>query len=116
LGKGSFNPFATIRDLQERLQFLMSADRQIAEVVEVLRDTHRILAKLEGVVDRLDGTMTDAQSKFEDFDVGRVERMESAVLNIERATLSLEAAMGALPKRWIKRIERSRTSEEEKPV
>lgn len=108
MGKPGFNPFATIRDLQGRIQFLLNADRQIAEVVEVLKDTHRILAKLESVVDRMDETARDAQGKLGDFDVGRIERIEEAVFNIERATLSVEGAIAALPKRWVRRIEKAR--------
>lgn len=112
MGKPGFNPFATIRDLQERVTFLLNADRRMAEVVEVLKDTHRILAKLDGMVDRLDSTARDAQDKIAGFDVARVERLEAAVLNIERATLSLESAMAALPKRWLRRIELKRLDAE----
>ena len=107
MAKFGFDPFGIMRDLQERAQFLLNADKQLAEVVEVLRDTHRILAKLEAIVDRMDETTRG----LPDLDVSRVERLESAVLNIERATLSLETAMGALPKRWIRRIERVRADE-----
>lgn len=95
-------PADRFKELQERAQFLMSADQHIAEVIDVLKDTHRILAKLETIVDRLDSTTKELQG-----DVGsaRAERLETAALNIERATLSMEALMSALPKRLRRRVE-----------
>lgn len=108
MAKFGFDPFGIMRDLQERAQFLLNADKQISEVVVVLKDAHHVLEKIEAVVDRLDETISNLGT----IDAGRIDRIENAVLNIERATLSLEASMGALPRRWHKRVERMRKEAE----
>lgn len=95
-------PADRFKELQERAQFLLNADQHIAEVVDVLKDTHRILAKLETIVDRLDETTEQLQG---DVGTARAERLETAALNIERATLSIEALMNALPRRLRRRVE-----------
>jgi t-SNARE complex subunit (syntaxin) len=98
---------ALLRDVQARVSFLLSADRQAAEIVEILRDTHRILAKLEAVVDRLDAQAPDDLEVYSK----RFDRLEEAVLNIERATLGVEAALGAMPKALRTRMARERRAQ-----
>lgn len=112
MGKPGFNLFGTIRDLQERVQFVMNADKQIAEIVSVLKDTHRILAKLETVVDKLDESTSGL---VDNFDPGRIERIEQAVFNIERATLGLESTLAILPKRWRRKMEKARQETSQAP-
>jgi hypothetical protein len=101
-----FDVGGVVRNARERVAFFLSADRTAAELLEILRDTHRILRKLEGVVDRLDGAARDWEKRLRDLSVSpqRLDRIESAVLNIERATLGVEGAMNALPKILRQRI------------
>lgn len=95
-----------VRGLGGRVSFLLSADKQIAEVLEILRDTHRIMGKLERAVDRAEDTARQFEERLDDVDVSakRIDRLEEAVLNIERATLAVEAALHALPKTVQQRI------------
>lgn len=103
-----------VRQSQERVLFLLQADRTAAELVQILRDTHRILTKLEQTVDRLDAQAQELADKFEGADLSpkRLDRLEEAVLNIERATLTLEgsftAGISALPQRLQQRLTRQR--------
>ncbi len=97
-----------MRGMQDRMSFLLSADKTVAEVIDILRDTHRILAKFEQSVDRLEDRAREAEDKLADLEIyaKRFDRLEEAVLNIERATLSVEAALHALPKAVQSRITR----------
>lgn len=114
------DPTKLLRDVRERLSFLLSLDRKVAEVLDILRDTHRILGKLEGVVDRMEDATAGLDEKLEDLrevelSSERIDRLEEAVLNIERATLGVEAAMNALPKSLQSRIRRARDDEDDAP-
>jgi len=108
----SLDPTEIVRGLQERAQFLLNADRNVAEVVDILRDTHRILQRFERQVDRIEDQAKVLEERFDDIDLTakRIDRLEEAVLNIERATLAVEAALGSLPK-----AVRSRMTRELKP-
>lgn len=99
-----------VKGAQERVSFLLSADRTVQELVDILRDTHRIMAKLESAFDRLEARATEIEDRVGDpaMYAKRFDRLEEAVLNIERATLSVEAAIGALPKGLRDRIARER--------
>lgn len=96
--------------LGERVSFLLNADKHMADVVAMLKDTHDVLVKLSAVVDRLDTTIREVEQRVGGVDqvLTRLDRLEEAALNIERATLGVEAAMGALPKALRTRIARGR--------
>jgi hypothetical protein len=103
------NPAKALKDLQERAEFLMNADKHLAEVVRLLKNTNDTLERLNQVVDRF-MTMADDVEKR----VGpianvffRLDRLEQAAFNIERATLGVEAAMTALPRALRDRITRA---------
>jgi hypothetical protein len=93
-----------LKGARDRVTTLISFDP--TEVVEILRDTHRILRKFEEVVDRMDQNLRDFEHRVTGIEVtpARIRRLEEAVLNIERATSGVEAAMNALPKVLRQRI------------
>jgi hypothetical protein len=101
-----------VKGIQQRFAAVTGIDWTAGEVVELLRDTHRILGKLEALVDRADVEARKWEEKLAGFEVSpeRLARLERAVFNIERATLGVEASMGALP-----RVLRSRIARERKP-
>jgi t-SNARE complex subunit (syntaxin) len=105
-----------IRGVQERVQFVLSADRMVIELLEILRDTHRILQKFEEAFDRFDERAREAEDKIGELDLyaKRFDRLEEAVMNIERATLSVEAALHALPKTFQHRITRELRARDKK--
>lgn len=116
----ALDPTKLVRDIRERLAFLLTLDRNVAEVLDLLRDTHRILGKVEGVVDRMDEATAGLDEKLEglreiELSSERIDRLEEAVLNIERATLGVEDAMRALPKSLQTRIRRARNLEDDPP-
>ena len=92
------NPGDALRAAGERIGFMLSIDRRLADLLSILQDTHRILAKLEQSVDGLQEMAERAREADLDVAVKRLDRMEEAVLNIERGTLKIEAAMHTLPK------------------
>ena len=93
-----------LKGARDRVTTLISFDP--TEVVDILRDTHRILRKLEEVVDRMDQGVRDFEHRMTGIEVtpARIRRLEEAVLNIERATSGVEAAMNALPRVLRQRI------------
>ncbi|MEX2393820.1 MAG: hypothetical protein WD826_05010 [Actinomycetota bacterium] len=111
------NPAKALKDLQERAEFLMNADKHLAEVVRLLKNTNDTLERLNQVVDRFMAIADDVEKR-----VGpianvffRLDRLEQAAFNIERATLGVEAAMTALPRALrdrIARVARPSTSED----
>jgi hypothetical protein len=104
------NPAKVVKDLQQRAEFMLNADKHLAEVVGLLKETRDVLAKLNLVVDRFVGMVDDVEHRVGSVaDVlGRFDRLEEAALNIERATLGVENALLALPKALRSRITRSR--------
>jgi t-SNARE complex subunit (syntaxin) len=105
------NPAKALKDLQQRAEFVLNADKHMAEVVGLLTETRDVLAKLNGVVDRFIGMFDDVEQRVGNITnvLGRLDRLEEAALNIERATLGVENAMLALPKALRSRITRSRS-------
>jgi DNA repair ATPase RecN len=95
-----------VKSVQERLSVLTHPDRIVGELIDLFRDTHRILLKLESTIDRLDDTTQRWDKKLDDIEVSpeRLDRLEQALFNIERATLRVEASLGALPKALRSRI------------
>jgi t-SNARE complex subunit (syntaxin) len=106
----NLNPAGVIKDLQERAQFLLNADKHFAEIVDMLKDTRDVLSTLAGVVDRLNGMIEEVESRVGGVGqiIDRMDRLEVAALNIERATLGVEAALSALPKAVRSRITKVR--------
>jgi hypothetical protein len=94
----------------ERVNFVLNADKHMAEVVGMLKDTHAVLSKLAGVVDRMEAVIDDVEKRTGGVDqiTKRLDRLEEAALNIERATLGVEAAMLSLPRALRTRIARER--------
>ena len=99
-----------LKDAQERITFLLNADKHMAEVVEMLKNTNEILGTLAKVVDRLNGMIEEVETRVGS--VGkifeRLDRLEEAAMNIERGTLGVEAALTALPKALRSRITKVR--------
>jgi DNA repair ATPase RecN len=95
-----------IRGVQERLSVLTHPDRVVSELIDIFRDTHRIMLRLATIMDRLDDTAQRWDKKLDDIDISqeRLDRVEQALFNIERATLRVEASLGALPKALRTRI------------
>lgn len=106
----SLNPLDALKDFQRRAEFMLNADKHLAEVVGLLKETHEVLAKLNAVVDRFVGMFDDIETRVGNITnvVGRLDRLEEAALNIERATLGVEAALTALPKALRSRITKVR--------
>ncbi len=96
-----------MKDFQERAEFMLNADKHLAEVVRLLKNTNETLENLNKVVDRMIAMMDEVEKR-----VGpvasvffRLDRLEEAALNIERATLGVESAMLALPRALRSRIQ-----------
>jgi uncharacterized protein YoxC len=104
------NPAKMVKDLQQRAEFMLNADKHMAEVVGLLKETRDVLAKLNVVVDRFVGMVDDVEQRVGSVTnvIGRLDRLEEAALNIERATMGVENAMLALPKALRSRISKSR--------
>ena len=99
-----------VEGVQQSFSILARPDKIIAELLDIMRDTHRILLKLEPVVDRMDKVARQLEDRLLDFDSSpeRFTRFERAIFNIERATLGVEASLGALPRALRLRIDRGR--------
>jgi hypothetical protein len=109
------NPAKVLKDFQDRAEFMLNADKHLAEVVRLLKNTNDTLERLNMVVDKMMTMVEDVEKR-----VGpivnvlvRFDRLEEAALNIERATLGVENAMLALPRALRSRINKPRTPEPE---
>jgi hypothetical protein len=96
--------------VQQSLTTLARPDKIIAELLDIFRDAHRVLLKMEPALDRLDKITRRLEEKFLDAELSpeRFDRLERAIFNIEHATLGVEASLGALPKALRLRIDRGR--------
>lgn len=103
------NLSSVITQLQDRVGFLMNADKTVIEVIEILRDTHDVLERLADKASSLETTLEKLEANFDVDDLThRLQRLESAVLNIERGTLKVEAALDSLPHRVRKAMAKHR--------
>lgn len=98
------------KDAQQRISFLLNADKHMAEVVEMLKNTNQILGTLASVVDRLNGMIEEVEKRVGGVSqiINRLDRLEEAAMNIERGTLGVEAALTALPRAVRSRITKVR--------
>lgn len=96
--------------IQKGVQSVTGDAKTATDLLEILRDTHRILRKMETMIDRLDETAREWEKKLSGIEVSpeRLARLEKAVFNIERATMGVEATMGSLPRALRTRIEKRR--------
>jgi DNA repair ATPase RecN len=96
--------------IQQRFEAVTGNAKTATELLDILRDTHRVLLKIEAMVDRIDETAQEWEGKLSKIEVSpeRLARLEKAVFNIERATMGVEATMGALPRVLRTRIDRRR--------
>ncbi|MEX2554877.1 MAG: hypothetical protein WEB06_04520 [Actinomycetota bacterium] len=96
--------------IQQGVQNVTGNAKTATDLLEILRDTHRILMKIEAMVDRVDETAREWEKKLSGIEVSpeRLARLEKAVFNIERATMGVEATMGSLPRVLRTRIEKRR--------
>ena len=80
------------------------------ELLDMLRDTHRILLRFEETMDRLDKLAQSWDEKISSVDMSpeRFARLEQALFNIERGMTGVEASVGALPRALRSRIDRGR--------
>ena len=99
-----------VSGIQQRLGSITTPDKAARQLLDILRDTHRVLLKIESMVDRLDETAQEWEKKLAGIEVSpeRISRLEKAVFNIERATLGVEASMSSLPRVLRSRIDRRR--------
>jgi len=99
-----------VRGVQERLSVLGAPERLVSELLDMLRDTHRILLRFEETMDRLDKVAQGWDEKISSVDLSpeRVARLEQALFNIERGMTGVEASVGALPRALRTRIDRGR--------
>ena len=99
-----------VKGIQQRIPFLNAPERIISELVDMLRDAHRIMLKLEETMDRIDKMATTWDDRVATFELSpeRLERIEQALFNIERGMMGVEASMGALPRALRTRIDRGR--------
>ncbi len=98
------------RGIQKGIPFISTPERIISELVDMLRDAHRIMLKLEDTMDRLDKMATTWDERIGSFELSpqRLERIEQALFNIERGMIGVEASMSALPRALRTRIDRGR--------
>ena len=99
-----------VRGVQQRLAVLGAPERMVTELLDVLRDTHRILLRFEESMDRLDKIAQSWDEKVSSVDISpeRIARLEQAIFNIERGMTGVEASVGALPRALRTRIDRGR--------
>jgi len=99
-----------VKGIQQRIPFLGAPERIISEVVDMLRDAHRIMLRLEETMDRFDKMAQSWDDRIASFEVSpeRLARMEQALFNIERGMMGVEASFGALPRALRTRIDRGR--------
>ena len=99
-----------VKGIQERLSVLGAPERLVNELLDVLRDTHRILLRSEESMNRLDKIAQSWDEKLSSVDLSpeRFARLEQALFNIERGMTGVEASVGALPRALRTRIDRSR--------
>ncbi|HLW17660.1 MAG TPA: hypothetical protein VKV69_09925 [Actinomycetota bacterium] len=99
-----------VKGIQQRIPFLNAPERIISELVDMLRDAHRIMLKLEDTMDRLDKLATSYDDRIAEFELSpeRLARIEQALFNIERGMMGVEASVGALPRALRTRIDRGR--------
>jgi hypothetical protein len=97
--------------IQQNVSTLFGAARSAPQWLDILRDTHRVMLKMEKMLDRLDATSREWEGRLSNVDLSpaRIERLERAIFNIERATSGVEATMGALPRMLRTRIDRLRS-------
>jgi hypothetical protein len=96
--------------IQQGVQNVTGNAKTATDLLEILRDAHRVLLKIEAMVDRIDETAQEWEKKLSNIEVSpeRLARLEKAVFNIERATMGVEATMGSLPRVLRTRIEKRR--------
>ena len=105
------DPAKIAKDLQERAEFVLNADKHLAEVVRLLKNTNDTLENLNKVVERFMKMADEVEKRLGPVTnvFLRLDRLEQAALNIERATLGVEDAMLALPRALRARITKART-------
>ena len=99
-----------VKGIQQRIPFLGAPERIISELVDMIRDAHRIMLKLEETMDRFDKMAMTWDDRIAAFQLSpdRLDRIEQALFNIERGMIGVEASMSALPRALRLRIDRSR--------
>ena len=99
-----------VKGVQQRLSVLGAPERLVNELLDMLRDTHRILLRFEDTMDRLDKVAQAWDDKLSSVDISpeRFARLEQALFNIERGMTGVEASVGALPRALRTRIDRGR--------
>ena len=99
-----------VKGVQQRLSVLGAPERLVNELLDMLRDTHRILLRFEDTMDRLDKIAQAWDDKLSSVDISpeRLARLEQALFNIERGMTGVEASVGALPRALRTRIDRGR--------
>jgi signal transduction histidine kinase len=99
-----------VAGIQKNMTSLLDAARAYPELMDLARDAGRILKKAEAMLDRLDKPVKLLEEKLDALDISaeRLNRLERAVFNIERATGGVEASMSALPRVLRSRIDRLR--------
>jgi len=99
-----------VKGVQQRLSVLGAPERLVSELLDMLRDTHRILIRFEETMDRLDKLVQGWDEKISSVDISpeRMARLEQALFNIERGMTGVEASVGALPRALRTRIDRGR--------
>lgn len=107
------DPLAAMKDLQQRAEFILNADKHMAEVVGLLKETRQTLENLNAVVGRFIKIADDVERRVGSVTnvLHRLDRLEEAALNIERATMGVENAMLALPRALRDRIQKRATTE-----
>jgi DNA repair ATPase RecN len=99
-----------VKNVQERLSVLTAPERLVSELLDLLRDSHRLMRKFEERLDHLDKLTQGWDEKLSSVDVSpeRFSRLEQALFNIERGMMGVEASVGALPRALRTRIDRGR--------
>ena len=96
--------------IQQGVQSVTGNAKTATDMLDILRDAHRVLLKIEAMVDRLDDTVREYEGKLKGIEISpeRIQRLEKAIFNIERATMGVEATRGSLPRALRTRIEKRR--------